>query len=493
VSVLEQARRACGAAFSLVRRHRLFATLAVLSALIRALVWVAYQPGLFFFGDSFTYLGNSVGLKPNPIRPIGYPLFLHVLLLGHDIALVTAAQQLLGVITAGICYALLRRLGAGPVLASASAAPVLFDGYLIDIAQYIVAESLFMLLVMGGLALLVWRSRPSPAACAAAGALLGAAAVTRTVGLVLLLPALLYVVVRWVGVLRVVLLTVGFAVPVLGYAAAFDATWGQFSVTKHDGYFLYGRVSTFANCSNWNVPPAQRGLCFHGPPAQRHNPNYYVWHKWSGPAYHRHPFGLDSELRSFSLAAIEHEPGAYASTILGDLAHYASFGHWTNTFDTAFTHWRFPTTLDGPHLARTERSIARHGGTLALDRALVGPLRDYQRVIFLPGTAMAAILLASVAAAAIGRRPPARRLRGEAMLFGFTALLLPMTAAATTMFDYRYALPAIPPLCVAAGIAGLVAADRLRSRVDARPPAEAIAPAAPADPGAEPTTVTTIA
>ena len=123
-----------------------------------------------------------------------------------------------------------------------------------------------MLLVMGGLALLVWRSRPSPAACAAAGALLGAAALTRTVGMVLLLPALLYVVVRWVGALRIVLLTLGFAVPILGYAAAFDATWGQFSVTKHDGYFLYGRVSTFANCSNWNVPPAQRGLCFHGPP-----------------------------------------------------------------------------------------------------------------------------------------------------------------------------------------------------------------------------------
>lgn len=491
--VLELARRAYGGGFALLGRHRLFSSLVVLSALIRALVWLAYQPGFFFFGDSFTYLGNSVGLKPNPIRPIGYPLFLHVLLLGHDIAVVTAVQQLFGIITAGICYALLRRFGAGPGLASVAAAPVMFDGYLIDIAQYIVAESLFMLLVMGALALLVWRSRPSPAACAAAGALLGAAALTRTVGMVLVIPALLYVVVRWVGALRIVLLTVGFAVPILGYAAAFDATWGQFTVTKHDGYFLYGRVSTFANCSNWNVPPAQRGLCFQGPPGQRHNPNYYVWHEWSGAAYHRHPFGLDSELRSFSLAAIEHEPTAYASMILGDLAHYASFGHWTTRFDTPFTHWRFPTTLDGPHLAATKRSIARHGGTLALDSSLVGPLRDYQRVIFLPGTAMAAILLASMAAAAFGRRPPARRLRGEAMLFGFVGLLLPMTAAATTMFDYRYALPAIPPLCVAAGIAGLVAADRLRSRAEAHRPAAAMAPATPADPGAEPTTVGTIA
>jgi 4-amino-4-deoxy-L-arabinose transferase-like glycosyltransferase len=202
---------------------------------------------------------------------------------------------------------------------------------------------------------------------------------------------------------------------------------------------------------------------------------------------------MDSQLRSFALAAIEHEPAAYGSTILGDLAHYASFGHWTTRFDTPFTHWRFPTTLDGPHLAATERSIARHGGTLALDGSLVGPLRDYQRVIFLPGTAMAVILLAGLAAAAIGRRPPARRLRGEAMLFGFVALLLPMTAAATTMFDYRYALPAIPPVCVAAGIAGLVAFDRLRTRAAAHIPVEVSAPAAPLDPGAEQTTVGTIA
>jgi hypothetical protein len=172
--------------------------------------------------------------------------------------------------------------------------------------------------------------------------------------------------------------------------------------------------------------------------------------------------------------------GAYAATILGDLAHYASFGHWTNRFDTPFTHWRFPTTLNGPHLAATDRSIARHGATLALDWSLVGPLRDYQRVIFLPGTAMAAMLPASVAAAIVGRR------RGEAMLFGFAALLLPMTAAATTMFDYRYALPAIPLLSVAAGIAGLVAVDRLRVRKQAHVATEAIAPAAP-------TTVGTIA
>ena len=481
MTVMAAARRAGEGTLALIGRHRLFATLLVLATLIRALVWVAFRPALFFYGDSYTYLGNSVGLRPNPVRPVAYPVLLHLLLLGNDIAAVPAAQHLFGIATAVIAYALLRHFGAGPVLASAAAAPVLFDGYLIDIEQYVLAESMFVLLMMAGLALLVWWRRPSPAACAAAGALLGVAALTRTVGMVLLVPVLLYVLVRWMGILRVALVTAGFLVPLILYAFWFSATWGQFSVTKHDGYFLYGRVSTFAECSNWHVPPAQRYLCFHQPPSLRPDPNFYVWHRWSVQPYRSHPFALDAQLRSFAVAAIEHEPGAYASTILGDLAHYASFGHWTNGFDTPFRHWRFPSSF-GHHRALMERSIARHGGTLALDHRLATPLRAYQRIVFLPGTVMAAMLLAGLAAAVIGRRAPERRLRGEAMLFALAALLLPMTAAATTMFDYRYALPAIPPLCVCAGIAGLAAQDRLRAWRASHPAAQTPAPPLLAEP-----------
>src|SRR5262249_42147682 len=159
---------------------------------------------------------------------------------------------------------------------------------------------------------------------------------------------------------------------------------------KHDGYFLYGRVSTFADCSNWQVSPAQRYLCFHLPPAQRPGPNFYVWHRWSVLPYRSHPFALDSQLRTFAVAAIEHDPVAYASTILGALAHYAPFGHWTSSFDTPFRHWRFPASL-GHHRLLMERAVARHGGTLALDGSLARPLATYQRFVFLPGTVMAAM------------------------------------------------------------------------------------------------------
>jgi 4-amino-4-deoxy-L-arabinose transferase-like glycosyltransferase len=462
VSAAGRARAVAGGAVSLVVRHRLFASLLAVSAAIRAVVWFTYQPALFFWGDSYSYLGNSIGLQPNPIRPIGYPLLLHVLLLGHDIAAAPAAQHIFGLVTAVICYAVLRRFGAGPVLASVAVLPLLFDGYLIDIEQYVLAESMFMLLVTAGLAVLAWRNRASLAACAAAGALLGAASLTRTVGMVLIVPAVLYLVLRWSGVLRVIVLTAAFAAPIVAYAAWFDSTWGQFTVTKHDGYFLYGRVSTFAGCGSY-VPSSQRWLCFKGAPGQRQNPNYYVWHEWATPAYRRRPFALDGELRSFAVRAIAHEPAAYARTIGSDLLHYASAGHWTNRFDTPFWHWRFPAGIQPQRLATAEHAVQRHGGTLAVDTSLTGPLRDYQRFVFLPGAVMAAALIAAFAAAVVGRRPGQRRLRGEAVLFASTALLLPLTAAATTMFDYRYVLPAVPPLCVAAGVAGIVALDRLRA------------------------------
>ena len=466
---------------ALVGRHRLFTTLLAAGAAVRVLVWITYRPALFFYGDSYSYLGTSSGLRPNPIRPIGYPLLLHVLLLGHDIAAAPAAQHLFGLATAVICYAVLRRFGAGPVLASVAVVPVLFDGYLIDIEQYVLAESMFVLLVACGLALLVWRKQPSVAACAGAGALLGAASLTRTVGMVLIVPALLYLVLRWVGGLRIAALAVAFAVPILAYAAWFDATWGQFTVTKHDGYFLYGRVSTFAGCGSY-VPASQRGLCFKGQPGTRRNPNYYVWHEWATPRYRRNPFALDGRLRSFAVSAIVHDPTGYARTIAGDLEHYASFGHWTTPVDTPFWHWRFPNTLDTPRLITTEHAIARHGGTLGLNTTLDGPLRSYQRFVFLPGTVMAALLLAAFAAAAVGRRSDERRLRAEAFLFASTALMLPATAAATTMFDYRYVLPAIPPLCIAAGVAGLVAADRVRARSAASVPQPATPVAPPIRP-----------
>jgi hypothetical protein len=102
---------------SLAGRHRLFSALLAVGLVLRVMVWLAYRPVLFFYGDSYSYLSNSQGLRPNPIRPIGYPLLLHVLLWSQTLATVPAVQHLFGLATAVLVYALLRRLGAGAVVA----------------------------------------------------------------------------------------------------------------------------------------------------------------------------------------------------------------------------------------------------------------------------------------------------------------------------------------------------------------------------------------
>jgi hypothetical protein len=455
----------------------LLTALLVAGAVIRLLAWLAYQPVLFYYGDSYVYLDDAVRLTPNPTRPIGYPLLVHVLLPFHNLAVIPAVQHVFGLVTAVVCYALLRRLGGGPVTAaSVAAVPVLFDAYLIDLEQYLLAESMFILLVMTALALLVWRTRPSFAACALAGALVGSAALTRTVGLTLILPVLLYCILRWFGVARIALVAAGFAIPLISYAAWYDSHWNTFSLSSYDGYFLYGRVSTFADCADWPVTPAQRQFCFRGPPSTRHNPNYYVWQKWTNRhlSHAEHirglkPFAMNSRLRTFSLDAIEHQPVAYAKTILGDLVHYVSPGHWTNRFDTPSTHWFFPDNIHATgRLMDRKIAVKRHGGTLAIDASLASVLRVYQKFGFVQGPLLALAFLAGLAAAAVGRPAGGRRLRAEALLFSLVGLSLPATAAATTMFDYRYALPAIPPLALAAGTAVLVAESRVRAWRTAR-------------------------
>ena len=474
-------------AVSLAGRHRLLTALLVVGAAIRLLAWLALQPVLFYYGDSYVYLDDAVRLTPNPTRPIGYPLLVHLLLPFHNLAVIPAVQHVFGLVTAVVCYALLRRLGGGPVLAaSVAAVPVLFDAYLIDLEQYLLAETMFILLMMTALALLVWRARPSFAACALSGALLGSAALTRTVGLTLIVPVLLYCILRWFGVARIALVVAGFAIPLVSYAAWYDSHWNTFSLTGYDGYFLYGRVSTFANCADWHVTSVQRQFCFRGPPSTRHNPNYYVWQKWTN-RHLRHtehtgplkPFAMNSALRTFSVDAIEHQPVAYARTILGDVVHYVSPGHWTNRFDTPSTHWVFPNNIHATgRLMERRISIKRHGGTLAVQSTLASVLRAYQKVVFVQGPLLALAFLAGLAAAAVGRPAGGRRLRAEALLFSLAGLSLPATAAATTMFDYRYALPAIPPLALAAGTAVLVGESRVRAWRTVRQAGTAVSPAA---------------
>src|SRR5215218_5751174 len=61
--------------------HRGIVVLVAVAAIVRAMVWFAYRPGLTL-SDSWTYIDEAFGSFPvglGEIRPSGYPLLLRVL------------------------------------------------------------------------------------------------------------------------------------------------------------------------------------------------------------------------------------------------------------------------------------------------------------------------------------------------------------------------------------------------------------------------------
>ena len=150
---------------------------------LRVLAWFAYQPALFF-GDSFRYLGNVGTYDPAGLAPIGYELFVLTPALEVDgLELVTALQHLAGVGSAIALYALALRLGANRWLAALAAAPLLLDGYQIQIEQLIMSDIWQQVLLVALLWVLLGTGAPSPRRAALAGLLLGVAVMLRLVAI----------------------------------------------------------------------------------------------------------------------------------------------------------------------------------------------------------------------------------------------------------------------------------------------------------------------
>jgi len=456
-------------------RHRLFSALLVAAAALRVVVQVSYRPALLFYGDSIAYLANAAHLSPESIRPAGYPAFLRAVLAVHDLAVVPALQHVFGLVTGGLVYALVRRLGGGAVAGSIAAAPVLFDAYDLNLEQHVLSEALFTLLVVIALVVLLWRSRPSAAACIATGILLAAAVLTRSVGLALIAPALAFAVVRG-GLVRTLALAVAFAVPLAGYATWYSTVpHGSFALTGRDGYFLYGRVADFASCSGMHLSPVNRKvLCDARPPADRPSPNYYVWHQWSIHHYRRFPHKpsrRNAILESFALGVIHRQPLAYAETVLGDMAHYSSFRRSTGPLDESITQWQFH--VDGHESPRAASRLVFEaeawGGSVGGWQTGRRLLADYQRVFYTPGTLLAVAVLVALAAAVVGGTGVGRGLRAETLTLAAAGVLLPLTAAMTSMFDFRYLFPSLALLPAAGVLGATTLAARARALRPARP------------------------
>ncbi len=450
------AGRRPGRALALVRRHWLFAAVAAGAAALRAVVMLGYPPAMWF-NDSYSYVSSALARSASTARPGGYPVFLILLEPLRSFAVVVALQHLMGLGLGAGTYALLRRRGLPAWGAVLAAVPVLYDAYQVQLEQEILSDVLFMTLVTAAVVLLCWRDRISVPVAVAAGFLIGAATIVRSVGLPLLAVVAACLLAWRVGWRPLVALLAAGAVPVAGYMLIFFAQHRQVAMTDSGGTFLYGRVQTFADCKVIRPPASLAGLCDPRPPAQRPVATEYIW-RATDPLWKLRSHGrlfspyVNARAQAFAVRAIEAQPLAYLRAVNADF--WRSFT-WSRSlgYDYRTAHLylfsippppiRFPRYL--PLLGRYQPGI----GPPRAVQPFAGFARAYQRQIYLRGTLLGVILLAGLAGAAARWR----RWGGPGLLPWLVAMLLLVLPVAVADFDYRYLLAVSPLACIAAGLA----------------------------------------
>ena len=482
---------------ALAERNPYFAVALAAGAGLRLLAMLGYPGALWFAGDSYVYLGAALRPQPNLSKTTGYSVFLYVLEPFHSLTLVAGLQHLMGLAVAVMIYVLIRRSGVSQRWATAATLPVLLDGFVIEDEHMVMAEALFTFLIMLSMLLILWRTRvPWPVALLA-GLVAGYAVDVRSEGLPVLVMFPVALLVRglrvngarrwrnWRAWLAAAVMAVGCVAPVVAYAGWFHSWWGSYTLSRASGFYLWGRVSSFAECSVIKPPASERAICPSGPPSSRTPPGDYIWH---APQVHHMADGgpvtaaNDAKLRDFAIRAVEAQPFGYLRAVLGGLALSVEWPRQpypdpgtVYLYYFHLTPWKIP--MDRYWVA---------GGTAYSDAAQYGhatPSRvvrpfailidGYQRVFYTYGPLFGLILLTGLGGVLRIRRRPGRwptlawSPRAGSMLPWATAVVLLVFPIAVADFDYRYLLPVLPFACLAAGLA--FAPARLPAAPEAAP------------------------
>ena len=452
-------------------RHWPMTVLTAVGLVLRVLTWLAYQPALLYI-DSFRYLDN-LSLRPDQLAPIGYDLVLVPLLRLGGLHLVTAVQHVVGLSLGVALYALALRLGVGRWAAAVAAAPVLLDGYQLQIEQTVMAEVWFQALLVGMVWLLLGRERVGWAQAGAAGLVVGATVLVRVIGITLALPLAWYLLTAggtwrgpsgWRRVLsRTAAGGLGLLLVVGGYAAYFTAVTGQVGLTIASGNVLYGRAATVADCSRLALTPTLRQLCPTEPLGQRLGVDAYAHLQGVPGRFPALPPGLTAQqaMQQFGVAVLRAQPWDVARGVLKDFAKGFAWSKTTSKGDVPVDRWQFQESY--PVFESTDPvALTRKYDGMAptVQPGLAHFLRRYQLGVgYTPGTLLAlAGLLALIGSA---RSQARQRVAALFVVASATTLLL---GAAAFEFSWRYQLPGLVllPLAGAVGWSALTSPARPR-------------------------------
>lgn len=432
-----------------VTAHRIFLALLVPAVALRVVTMLGYR-GALWFPDSYDYVTGALTLTPNLIRPSGYSLYLWLLAPFHSVTLVAATQHAMGVAVGVMVYALLRHRFALPGWGAALAAvPPLFDAFGIELEHLVLSDTLYTFLVTLALTLALWRPALGVRRAVPVCLLLGLAAVTRSVGLPVLVFVLGWLFVRRAGWRTVTAALVAGALPIALYAGWFSSRTHRFALTYSTGIFLYSRTMAFADCRKIRPPVDEVPLCVTTPPAHRARSQIYIWGRIS-PLHRlgRERFTPVNEGRTgdFARRAVVAQPVAYARTVGADLLRTFRWNHPPFPDRATYSYYLFRAQPQQPP-EKAVRRMRRYDPAhvrVSVVRPYATVMVGYQRYAYLRGAVFGLILMLGLGALL--------RRRWEALLPWVVAVVAVVVPPATAEFDYRYVIPAVPAACVAAAV-----------------------------------------
>jgi hypothetical protein len=436
------------------RRDWLFLALMLAGTVLRFLVALAYRPLLPLLRDAYMYVERAAMWSPaGSFHPFGYPMLLKPFLSADTLGWVAWLQHLAALAMALLLYVLMRRLGVAPNVGAIGVAPLLLDGYQLNIEHQIMSETFCQLFSVIGVVIIAWSERPSTAAVAVAGAFIALAGLTRFPGLAVIVAGAAYLLMRRSGWLRVGALAFGFLVPLGVYGVWFGSHSGSAGLTNRNGFFLYGRVASFADCEEVPVRRALRVFC---PRPGFPDPDMAGLFTSGLPDDVRRDPENNALAMEFSRRMIAAMPFEYIRAVASDFTEYLG---------TTPPHAREPGAVKWLFREGSKRDRQELGPatgivlTFEVQPDIAGFLARYQRVAWLYGPALGILLGLGALGGVSGWKLRAEGApAAEALLLTLAAIGLLLFPPVFAVYHVRYVLPALPFI----GAAGAVGATALR-------------------------------
>jgi hypothetical protein len=437
---------------------------------VRAWLIVGYGQAFLGFPDSGAYVssalnslfGSATDLEL-PTKPVGYPIFLRIIhVFSSDLSVTILVQHLLGIATGVLLYGAVRRTGAPPYLGLFPAAVAFFGGTGLFLEHTLLGDAPFAFAqAVGVYAAVRALSEPKLRWPMLVGLAIGVSFLIKPVGLAsaVLVPPLLLLAapgprrrrLRSATTVAVAIIAIVFA-----YVGAQGLVTGYWGYVRGDGWNLYARAATFADCSQFTPPKDTRLLCPIEPLDHRMSQSGFEYSE-SSPAQRfftpRDPAGWNARLERFSIAAIEQEPVAYLKAILHGLPYYVTARPGEGYPPAQLREQLLkPTSWDELIAAYYPeyRAYTRESGP-------VSPLVFYEEHTRVQGAFLILLLLAAI----VGAPLLTGRQRWGAILFTLTAIVSAVLTVAANSYDARYAYPTFGSLAAGAALGAWGIATRL--------------------------------